>query len=45
MGRTPDAPLKARARQITQAHGGGSAADAIRLTVLALLGLRPNPCP
>ena len=33
MGRTPDAPLKARARQIIDAHGGGSAADAIRLTV------------
>ena len=41
MGRTPDAPLKARARQITQAHGGGSAADAIRLTV-QLVGAAPH---
>ena len=32
MGRTPDPLLKARARQVVQACGGGSAADAITLT-------------
>ena len=33
MGRTPDAPLKTRAKQISDANSGGSAADAIKLAV------------